>query len=229
MFHQYIPCVEFDEKGEFEPHAINAEEWGHFLCELYEQWYPNDAYNVSIRYFDAILGKMVDGASAVCTMADNCCQYFVVEYNVDVYPCDFFVEARYKLGNIMEDSREKLLHLSDYQNFGSQKKEWHPQCSTCEVLSLCAGDCLKHRVSTEFDAKNLSRLCEGWKRFYEYTQEGFAKLSDSIKEQRALEQSQFQNPQSYNRSNPGKIGRNDPCRCGSGKKFKKCCGLKGSV
>jgi len=24
-----------------------------------------------------------------------------------------------------------------------------------------------------------------------------------------------------------KIGRNDPCPCGSGKKYKKCCGAKG--
>lgn len=24
----------------------------------------------------------------------------------------------------------------------------------------------------------------------------------------------------------GKLGRNDPCRCGSGKKYKKCCLLK---
>jgi len=24
-----------------------------------------------------------------------------------------------------------------------------------------------------------------------------------------------------------KVGRNDPCPCGSGKKFKKCCGRKG--
>ncbi len=26
------------------------------------------------------------------------------------------------------------------------------------------------------------------------------------------------------RPSPGKVGRNDPCPCGSGKKFKKCCG-----
>jgi preprotein translocase subunit SecA len=30
----------------------------------------------------------------------------------------------------------------------------------------------------------------------------------------------------YRRSEP-KIGRNDPCRCGSGKKFKKCHGANG--
>ncbi|MGC2082083.1 MAG: SEC-C metal-binding domain-containing protein, partial [Bradyrhizobium sp.] len=26
------------------------------------------------------------------------------------------------------------------------------------------------------------------------------------------------------RSNAPKVGRNDPCPCGSGKKYKKCCG-----
>jgi preprotein translocase subunit SecA len=30
-------------------------------------------------------------------------------------------------------------------------------------------------------------------------------------------------PQTYHRAQP-KVGRNDPCPCGSGKKYKKCCG-----
>jgi SEC-C motif-containing protein len=32
-----------------------------------------------------------------------------------------------------------------------------------------------------------------------------------------------QTVQTYVRGGP-KVGRNDPCSCGSGKKFKKCCG-----
>ena len=32
-------------------------------------------------------------------------------------------------------------------------------------------------------------------------------------------------PQTYKREEP-KVGRNDPCPCGSGKKYKKCCGAK---
>jgi hypothetical protein len=31
-------------------------------------------------------------------------------------------------------------------------------------------------------------------------------------------------PSSFHTANDPKIGRNDPCTCGSGKKFKKCCG-----
>ena len=30
-------------------------------------------------------------------------------------------------------------------------------------------------------------------------------------------------PPSVNQRKAGKVGRNDPCPCGSGKKFKKCC------
>ena len=34
--------------------------------------------------------------------------------------------------------------------------------------------------------------------------------------------------ETYVRANP-KLGRNDPCPCGSGKKFKKCCGAAGTL
>jgi len=34
-------------------------------------------------------------------------------------------------------------------------------------------------------------------------------------------------PRPYVRAEP-KVGRNDPCVCGSGKKFKKCCGSPGA-
>jgi SEC-C motif-containing protein len=37
--------------------------------------------------------------------------------------------------------------------------------------------------------------------------------------------SEFPKPESIRREGE-KIGRNDPCSCGSGKKFKKCCGDK---
>ena len=41
--------------------------------------------------------------------------------------------------------------------------------------------------------------------------------------QRLLERQPFDNATAFRRTVP-KIGRNDPCPCGSGKKFKQCCG-----
>jgi uncharacterized protein len=149
-------------------------------------------------------------------MDRNCCQYFVVEHNGDVYPCDFFVEKPLKLGNIMNNSWTEIMRSKTYKSFGAQKTQWNKACRTCECLDLCSGDCLKNRIYNDNSPQNLSYLCVGWTRFYEYTRERFEILAEEIRRQRI-----YQNPEKKKKRN---IGRNDPCPCGSGKKYKKCCG-----
>lgn len=224
MYHQYIPCVEFDEHGELLPFAINAEEWGNFLCELFDEWYRKDTLSVSIRHFDSILTKMLDGVANVCTLGQNCCQYFVVEYNGDIYPCDFFVEKPLKLGNVMENSWEEMLNSPIYLEFGVQKSRWNDLCEACDCLDLCAGDCLKHRLYAGNPPHKLSCLCAGWKRFLRYSRKRFEKLAEKIHKQRLREARASQQAGMQKKAKLVSVGRNDPCPCGSGKKFKKCCG-----
>ncbi|MCP4401443.1 MAG: anaerobic sulfatase maturase [bacterium] len=224
LFHQYIPCVEFDEKGELLPFAINADEWGQFLCELFDEWWKKDTRKVSIRHFDSILAKMVDGQTNVCTMGTNCCQYFVVEHNGDVYPCDFFVEPKCKLGNVMENSWEEMLRSPIYLEFGAQKSCWNQLCESCDCLDLCAGDCLKHRVYAGNPPQHLSSLCAGWKRFIQHTRKRFEKLAETVRKQRLKEIRASRSAQFKSKPQTPSVGRNEPCPCGSGKKFKKCCG-----
>jgi uncharacterized protein len=182
-FQQYVPCVEFDENGRLLPFAINGREWGEFLCALFDQWYPNDFNKVSIRLFDSVLQKMVDGTVNVCHMDRNCCQYFVVEYNGDIYPCDFFVEAPLKLGNIMDTGWAEAFASQAYQDFGAQKSQWNLQCKSCDCLNYCRGDCLKQRLYAGNSAENLSWLCEGWRQFYRYTRRNFHVIADEIRRQ----------------------------------------------
>jgi uncharacterized protein len=188
FYHQYIPCVEFDSNGQLMPFAITGKEWGDFLCEIFDQWFKKDVYKVSIRLFDSILTLMVNGIYNVCHMGRNCCQYFVVEYNGDVYPCDFFVEKELKLGNIIQNSWEELRKSSKYFNFGRQKTMWNNQCDKCEYLSYCSGCCLKHRFypprSKDNNPRQLSWLCQGWKQFYRHTLSHFRDIALSIKEKR---------------------------------------------
>ena len=184
LYHQYIPCVEFDDNGKPLPFSISGEEWGRFMCELFDAWYPDDVNTVSIRHFDSILSKLVDGTDTVCTMGRNCCQYFVVEYNGDIYPCDFFVEPALKLGNIMNTSWQELLESPAYLEFGAQKKDWNRACESCGSVELCAGDCLKHRMIAGNNSRNMSWLCEGWKLFLEHAENGFKQLSQGIIEKR---------------------------------------------
>ena len=193
-YHQYIPCVEFDGNKNLLPFAITAEEWGLFMCNIFDSWYPEDIFSVSVRNFDSILSKKTDGINNVCTMGDNCCQYFVVEYNGDVYPCDFFVEKPLKLGNIMETSWEKMIHSPAYGKFGAQKKQWNEKCTTCGHLELCAGDCLKNRMYAQNPSQNLSWLCPGLKYFFKHTQNKFNKLSEKIQDQRKKEHKMVDKP-----------------------------------
>jgi uncharacterized protein len=222
--HQYVPCVEFDEEGALQPFAINGEQWGAFLCELFDQWYHSDRFRVSIRHIESILLKIVDGQSDLCTMGRDCCRYFVVEHNGDIYPCDFFVQPELRLGNVLETSWSDALTSETYRNFGAQKCRWSETCTTCDCLDLCNGDCLKYRVWGGNPPQNTSWLCTGWRAFLGHTRERLHQLAEEV-QRRRIDERRFPvaEPISRDRQRTS-VRRNEPCPCGSGLKFKKCCG-----
>ncbi len=235
LFHQYIPIVEFDDQGQPLPFSIGGDEWGEFLCLLFDEWVRSDVERVSIRLFDAVLSYLVEGKRVMCTMAEDCRQYFVVEYNGDVYPCDFFVEVDRRLGNILEDEWTGLQRSDRYKAFGRQKQAWNALCEDCPHLMICAGDCLKHRFcgpQERKDPKTLSWLCAGWKRFYDHAMPGFRRLARSIQRQRRREGALRGGPGGRQTAPPQAPpiqpppGRNDPCPCGSGRKYKHCHGRR---
>lgn len=219
LFQQYIPCVEFDETGRLQPFSVSGEAWGDFLCEIYDEWSKGDTREVSIRFFDAILGLLVDGRSSLCHMSQDCSKYFVVEYNGDVYPCDFFVERDLRLGNIMERSWQELQQHPVYRRFGSRKTTLHKICGACPYLMLCAGDCPKHRAKGDARSPQLSSLCVGYRRFFDHALDGFRKLAREIHEERRLSAAPVIQPVAAQQ-----VKRNGPCPCGSGRKYKRCCG-----
>jgi uncharacterized protein len=221
LYHQYIPCVEFDPQGKPLPFSVEPEVWGEFLCTLFDTWYAADTRRVSIRLFDSILFRLVEGIANVCHMGRDCRQYFLVEHNGDVYPCDFFAEPDLKLGNIMEHSWEELFNSPVFKQFGGCKAAWNPACDACAWVDLCSGDCLKHRYAGSRDPRRLSYLCPGWKRFYSHTADRFRRLADQIRRDRHLQNAAFEMAMP---TRAPATGRNAPCPCGSGKKYKFCCG-----
>jgi uncharacterized protein len=225
-FQQYIPCVEFDAEGKPLPYTISAQQWGNFLSRIFNRWYAKDTRTVSIRDFDSILQLMVNGTYTMCVQGGYCASYFVVEYNGDIYPCDFFVERSKKLGNITSDTWGDLQGSVKYEKFASQKAEWNHKCRGCSYLRYCSGDCLKQRYYGNRNSGNLSWLCEGWEQFYSGSLSGFEKLAVTF-----LNEQQASNPQQqrrfFDRLPKVKIGWNDPCYCGSKKKYRLCHGTAG--
>lgn len=217
-YQQYIPCVEFDAQGRPLPWTITGPQWGHFLCQVFDEWLRVRA-RVSVRLFDALLAVLLGELPPLCHLGTDCRSYLVVEYNGDVYPCDFFVNPELLLGNIRTDSWASLRRSERYASFGKQKAAWAEECEGCEYVRFCAGDCLKHRWRHDRNPRRVSWLCAGWRQFYTHALPTLQHLVNSLRQERQVQPSVCVEGATL----PG-VARNAPCPCGSGRKFKKCCG-----
>lgn len=221
FYQQYIPCVEFDAAGRPLPFAVGSAQWGEFMCGVYDEWRKADTRRVSVRLFDSLIQYYLEGVRNCCNMGGDCRQYFVVEHNGDVYPCDFFVEKKLLLGNVNTDTWEQMQGSALYGEFGAQKSRWSAACAQCDYLEVCAGCCLKNRLHGDNrDPRQLSHLCEGWKIFYAHALPGLRELAQTLRREReAAARRETARPA----PRPVKPRPNDPCPCGSGRKFKLCC------
>jgi uncharacterized protein len=208
---QFIPCVEFTPDGGLAPFAVTGREWGDFLNEIFDLWYPRDTRRVSIRHHDALMSFLLEGSRHMCTMGGKCDAYFVVEHTGDVYPCDFFVQPELKIGNIMTDDWGTLSRRPVRNKFAVQKSDWADVCSSCRHLPYCSGDCIKHREHAP-DGYG-SWLCEGWQRFYDHSIPTLRELAESVGRERGLNGPLW---------DPTEWDPDAPCYCGSGKKARNC-------
>ena len=162
---QYIPLAEFNPDGSRMPFTITPEQYGRFLCETFELWWP-DRKKIRIRCFDNIAEALAGQKPGSCTMHETCDSYCVVEYNGDVYPCDFFVEGGWKLGNIEVDSWTDIARRSRRYGFAQKKTLAHPECQVCEYQSICHGGCPKFRHGPQGRFEDLDYFCEAYKMIY---------------------------------------------------------------
>lgn len=171
---QFIPLAEFDGEGNRLPFTITAEQYGRFMCEMFDLWWP-DRRKVRIRCFDNIAEAVAGQKPGTCTMHETCDSYVVVEYNGDIYPCDFFVEKDWKLGNVTLDSWAEVARRSRRYGFASKKTIAHPECQVCEYASLCHGGCPKFRHGPKGKFEDLDYFCSAYKMMYAKTVEPLRK------------------------------------------------------
>lgn len=150
--------------------SVTPEQWGNFLCTLFDEWVKNDVGKYFIQIFDATLANWMGAQPGVCTMAPTCGHAGVIEFNGDVYACDHFVFPEFKLGNIYEKSLIEMMYSDKQSRFGLQKRNALPaQCKTCKYLFACNGECPKNRfLTTENGESGLNYLCKGYYQFFDH-------------------------------------------------------------
>lgn len=219
---QFIPCVEPDGKKEFKtaPFSVPAEEYGNFLIELFDLWqadFENGIPTTFIRWFDSVFFTYVGMRAPECTLLPECGIYTVVEHNGDVYSCDFFVDPEWKLGNINEDSLTEMLNSEKQQEFGMVKARRPEMCGDCQWLPHCWGGCPKDRQG-DAGKQGLDYFCTAYKIFFDHADKTLTDMAASWQRQ------QLRNEiEAWEKQTGEKFGRNEPCPCNSGKKYKNCC------
>ncbi|MCX8125012.1 MAG: anaerobic sulfatase maturase [Spirochaetes bacterium] len=209
---QFIPCVEYGENGAL-PYSINGDDLGNFYCDLFDEWYQDGFPFVQIRLFQDLLMYSINGIKTSCCWLDKCNSYIVVEHNGDCYPCDFFVYPQWHLGNIMSYRLYDIWNDPVRDSFSKMKSITFQECEDCSIYDFCRGDCTRYRL-TNNNTMHPSILCNAWKKL-------FAHYTIHKKE---LTQRIYNLQMSVSNGSFFKTQRNDICPCGSGIKFKKCCG-----
>ena len=213
----FLPAVERapERANGVSEHTPSAEDYGSFLCKVFDEWHARDVGRIMVQSFDEAARPALGLEHSLCVFREICGQIPVLEHNGDFFPCDHFVDREHRLGNIRETPLGQLLDSQEQQRFGAAKRDALPRyCRDCEVLDMCNGGCPKYRfICTPDGEPGLNYLCAGLKRFFLHSR---APLSRLVSRQRE--------PAPAFRSAPSNTGRNDSCPCGSGRKYKKCCG-----
>lgn len=167
---QFIPCVEVHpQSGQVAGFSVTPKQYGDFLCRVFDRWTEFGPDKLSIRDFDSLLSHCIGGRHTICTFDRQCSQYIVVEHQGDVFPCDFFVEPKWRLGSIFETPIDQLAACAEKKAFARMKTNLANKCLVCRHLAICRGGCLKDRAP--FDSNNYGResyFCESYRQFFDY-------------------------------------------------------------
>jgi uncharacterized protein len=217
-FITFLPLVERLERNRYavSRRTVPAKAFGDFLCKIFDTWVREDIGRIKVQIFEEATRTAFGQPHSLCIFRRTCGDIPVVERSGDVYSCDHFVDDQHHLGNVQGTHLAALLEGPAQRDFGESKWKTLPQtCRKCAVLEMCNGGCPKNRFAKTPDGEaGLNHLCEGYKQFFAHCRPFVNAVAEQWR----------QNNHHMTSETPAvKIGRNDPCPCGSGRKFKKCC------
>ena len=189
-FVQFIPCMDEikrqDGTQERSIYAVEPEQYGKFLCELFDLWYADFAAGETmyIRMFSN-LAQMAAGYPAEECGMNGCCNcYFVVEGDGSVYPCDFYCMDAWKLGTV-NDGFVQMKTSEKAKAFVEASRPVCAACQECPYFSLCRGGCRRWREPFVDGKPGLNQLCSAYRMFFAHAAERMERLGVYIRQKYA--------------------------------------------
>jgi uncharacterized protein len=221
----FLPLVEPqpEAEGGVSRRTVPADAFGSFLCTIFDEWQGRDIGRVKVQIIEEAARTAFGQAHRLCIFRRTCGDVPVVEHTGDFFACDHFVDPEHRLGNIRHAPLTALLESPAQKAFGQAKLDTLPQdCRVCPVRDMCNGECPKNRfLHTPDGEPGVNYLCGGYKRFFTHVRP-FVRALAALRPGQARAGGPMAGQVAGQRANP-KTGRNDPCPCGSGRKYKQCC------
>ena len=150
--------------------SVTPQQWGNFLCTIFDDWVRHDVGKMFVEIFDCTLANWMGVLPGICAYSKECGHAGVMEHNGDVYSCDHFVFPEYKLGNIRDKSLIDMLYGEKQQAFSRLKHTSLPrQCKECDMEFACHGECPKNRFEKDkYGEPGLNYLCQGYYQYYSH-------------------------------------------------------------
>lgn len=150
--------------------SVTPQQWGNFLCTIFDDWVRHDVGKTFVEIFDCTLANWMGVLPGICAYSKECGHAGVMEHNGDVYSCDHFVFPEYKLGNIRDQSLIDMLYGEKQQAFSRLKHTSLPrQCKECDMEFACHGECPKNRFEKDkYGEPGLNYLCQGYYQYYSH-------------------------------------------------------------
>jgi uncharacterized protein len=206
--------------------SVSQEGYGRFLIDVFEEWVRRDVGEVFVQMFDVALANWYGEPPGLCIHSETCGSALALEHTGDLYSCDHFVEPDHLLGNIKGERMIELINLPQQRTFGLDKRDTLPRfCLECDVRFACHGGCPKDRFATTPHGEDgLNYLCPSYKAFFHHVDRAMRFMAERLEADEA--------PAEIVRwyaAEDARRGRNDPCTCGSGRKWKVCHGATDHV
>lgn len=164
------------------PWSVDPDDWGTFLCEVFDEWLTNDLGRVLVNYFETAVAQSMNLPAQICPTGEICGKGVAIEHDGGVYSCDHYVYPEYRLGVIDEHNLAEMVFSERQKNFGFKKRDTLPRhCLECPHGLLCWGQCPRHRlVDSPEGEPGLNYLCRGWKAFYAHAKPDIRKIAMQI-------------------------------------------------
>lgn len=207
--------------------SVRPDDYGRFLCAIFDEWVRKDVGGVFVQLFDISLEAWMGMEPSLCIFHPTCGEAMALEHDGSLYSCDHYVYPEFRLGNLNDAPLASLVDSDFQREFGEAKRSTLPRCCrACPLHFVCHGDCPKHRFLTSLDGEpGLSYLCDGYKSFFRHADPYMRFMANELRAQRpAANIMAYVRRMDLEAEGKSQPSPNELCVCGSGKKFKKCCG-----